>query len=675
MGDQPTKSHGVDLRFSTQRNFSRYFSVNIEETPEFFLSKPQPGQLPGQPRVTTVERTPEFYLTHPNMSEEELFGVLTQKKLNPRAQYYHPTLSRAFQGEEFVKAYREVIEDYTKNFSDGLIKLVCENFNLGDIIVDITEVTGLSIRMNLGNRVAVLDFSEHWGKFLDRNLAQGISLRRIIVALQKEKDPNKALRLLENTDEFQNWLKNHPQHTTIANMSPEAQVKRFLQDYLNSTLPKYIQDFILEKLNKDLLFNQRTVTDITQIFSHSNVTPFVLRIEFTKIGTLGFLQHKNYVDIPNTDFESLRITPLSEKVTELFRPDQIASMSQVACYVMAWLLTEYRVAKKLNKPFANKEALRFLEALNELYELHKQLAELGPQNLPQGQQGFNLTEEHTKNVFVWLRHLLLYDVSGSGEVASSRQEFREDLVRNFLRLYTPGYILERGQDQYLAVSLGVQHQGMQDVTVLFQRDVEEDELVGLVRDRILSLGQQALQDNSVRGDILFAVRHGSLSSGSPAGLSLNIYGAKLEGNKSETIIRLLELQGLLNWRLEGSLIEQLKAVDQETLEKSRYQVSNPTVNQIFNSLPQNVQRAYNRIRINLGQGNLPFKDFIQQGANLANDEKRIRDLISSGIIRSPTPSNPSDLLLSELIQPSQDTSAALRGPIIYDPLTGFRLRQ
>jgi len=659
MGDNSLKSHGVDLKFSREKDFSGYFSVNLE-APEIFSSQQiQATAKPGQ--------SSKAFLTHPSMTEEELFKkVITEKKLDPTKDYYHPTLSKAFKGKEFAEAYQEMIKDYTKNFSDGLTKLVCESFDLGDKTVDITEVTGLSIRMNLGDRVAVLNFSERWDKFLDRNLAPGITLRRIILALRKDKNPDKALELLKNTKEFQSW----PQRTNMASMPAEEQVKSFLRDYLDSNLPGYIRDFILEKLNKDLLFNQRTATDIIQIFSHSNTTPFVLRIEFTKIGAINFLQRRSYVDIPSTDFESLKLTPLSEKVTELLTQDQIASMSQVACYVMAWLLTEYRVAKKLNKPFADGEALRFLDALNELYEHHKKLAELGQQNLPQGQQSFNLTEEHTRNVFVWLRHLLLYDVGGSGEVASSRHEFREDLVKNFLRLLTPGYILERGQDQYLAVSLGVKDGVNQHVTALFQRDIEENEIGNLLRDRLLSLRGQKLQ-NSVRGDVLVAVRDGANMQSSGSQVSLHVYGAELRGNLNErrnTIINSLGLHPFLNWRLDGSIIEQLKNVDQKSLEEARSSPQSPQgINSqarlIFTRLPRNVEEAYKRIRINLGQGTGTFIAFMQQRAQLANDDERIQDLIS--VVPS----------LRELIDPTRRPRAVLTGSIIYDPLTGFRLQQ
>jgi len=658
MGDNSLKSHGVDLKFSEKKDFSSYFSVNLE-APEIFSSQQiQATAKPGQ--------SSQAFLTHPSMTEEKLFEALTEKKLDPNEKYHHPTLSRAFEGVEFAKAYQEMIKDYTKNFSDALTKLVCESFDLGDKTVDITEVIGLSIRMNLGDRVAVLNFSEHWGKFLDRNLAPGISLRRIILALRKEKNPDKALELLKNTEEFQRW----PQRPTIASMPAEKQVKSFLRYYLDSNLPGYVSDFILEKLNKDLLFNQRTATDIIQIFSHSNKTPFVLRIEFTKIGAINFLERRSYLDIPSTDFESLKLTPLSEKVTEFFTQDQIASMSQVACYVMAWLLTEYRIAKGRGVPFADGEALRFLDALNELYERHKEL--VSQQNLPQGQQGFNLTEEHTRNVFVWLRHLLLYDVRGSGEVASLRREFREDLVKNFLRLLTPGYILERGQDQYLAVSLGVKDGGNEHVTALFQRDIEENEIGNLLRDRLLSLRGQKLQ-NSVRGDVLVAVRDGANMQSSGSQVSLHVYGAKLEGNLNErrnTIIDSLDLRTFLNWRLDGSVIEQLKNVNQERLESARSpRVNDPQVDPIFNRLPQNVHKAYNQIRVNLGQGNRTFEDFMQQGANLANDDERIRDLITF-LNRSGFGSQ-----LPSLIQPRPNTEGVLNGRIIYDPLTGFRLQQ
>jgi len=658
MGDNSLKSHGVDLKFSREKDFSGYFSVNLE-APEIFSSKQiQATAKSGQ--------SSQAYLTHPSMTEEELFKkVITEKKLDRTKDYYHPTLSRTFKGEEFATAYQEMIKDYTKNFSDGLTKLVCESFDLGDKTVDITEVIGLSIRMNLGDRVAVLNFSEHWDKFLDRNLAPGISLRRVILALRKDKNPDKALELLKYTNEFKSW--SEKQGINIRGMSAKKQVESFLRDYLDSNLPGYIRDFILEKLNKDLLFNQRTATDIIQIFSHSNTTPFVLRIEFTKIGAINFLQRRSYVDIPSTDFESLKLTPLSEKVTELFTQDQIASMSQVACYVMAWLLTEYRVAKGRGKPFADGEALRFLDALDKLYELHKDLAkQLRQQNLPQGQQGFNLTEEHTKNVFVWLRHLLLYDVSGSGEVASSRHEFREDLVRNFLRLLTPGYILERGQDQYLAVSLGVKDGVNEHVTALFQRDIEENEIGNLLRDRLLSLRGQKLQ-NSVRGDVLVAVRDGANMQSSGSQVSLHVYGAKLEGNLNErrnTIIDSLDLRTFLNWRLDGSVIEQLKDKDQERLEKAlSRQVNDSQVDRIFNDLPENVKAAYKRIRINLGQGTSTFIAFMQQRAQLANDDERIRDL--TRVVRS----------LERLINPTSPDDAVLQGSIIYDPLTGFRLQQ
>ena len=660
MGDNSLKSHGVDLKFSRQRDFSSYFSVNLQ-APEIFSSE-QIQQAPAKPGQSS-----QAYLTHPSMTEEELFKkVITEKKLDPTKDYYHPTLSRAFKGEEFAKAYQEMIKDYTKNFSEALTKLVCESFDLGDKTVDITEVIGLSIRMNLGDRVAVLNFSEHWGKFLDRNLAPGISLRRIILALRKDKSPDKALELLEYTNEFKSW--SEKQGINIRGMPAEEQVKSFLRDYLDSNLTGYIRDFILEKLNKDLLFNQRTATDIIQIFSHSNTTPFVLRIEFTKIGAINFLQRRSYVDIPSTDFESLKLTPLSEKVTELFTQDQIASMSQVACYVMAWLLTEYRIANKRGQPFADGEALRFLDALDKLYELHKDLAkQLRQQNLPQGQQGFNLTEEHTKNVFVWLRHLLLYDVGGSGEVASSRHEFREDLVRNFLRLLTPGYILERGQEQYLAVSLGVKDGVNEHVTALFQRDVEENEIGNLLRDRLLSLRGQKLQD-SVRGDVLVAVRDGANMQSSGSQVSLHVYGDRLRGDlnqKRNTIINLLGLQPFLNWRLDGSLIERLKREKQEDLEHARSspQGNHPLNQQIFNDLPQNVQEAYKRIRINLGQGTGTFIAFMQQRAQLANDDERIRDL--TRVVRS----------LERLINPTSPDDAVLQGSIIYDPLTGFRLQQ
>jgi hypothetical protein len=666
MGDNSLKSHGVDLKFSREGDFSGYFSVNLE-APEIFSSE-------AIQKTAKSGQSSQAYLTHPRMTEEKLFEVITGKKLNPSEDYHHPTLSRAFKGKEFATAYQEMIKEYTKNFADGLTKLVCESFDLGDKTVDITEVTGLSIRMNLGDRVAVLNFSEHWGKFLDRNLAPGISLRRIILALRKEKNPDKALELLKNTEEFKSWS----QRPNIASLPAEKQVESFLRDYLNSNLPGYIRDFILEKLNKDLLFNQRTATDIIQIFSHSNKTPFVLRIEFTKIGAINFLQRRSYVDIPSTDFESLKLTPLSEKVTELFTQDQIASMSQVACYVMAWLLTEYRIAKGRGQPFADGEALRFLDALDKLYELHKDLVrQLRQQNLPQGQQGFNLTEEHTKNVFVWLRHLLLYDVRGGGEVASSRHEFREDLVRNFLRLFTPGYILEGGQDQYLAVSLGVQqqgvqHQGGQHVTVLFQRDIQEDEIGNLLRDRLLSLRDQTLQD-SVRGDVLVAVRDGANMQSSGSQITLQVYGAKLEGDlnkKRKTIIDLLGLQPFLNWRLDGSVIEQLKGVDQERLEQALSPQGNDhQVGQIFDSLPRNVQEAYKRIRINLGQGTGTFRDFLLQGAQLANDDQRIQHLYT---FLNPSGSGSR---LPSLIQPPPSTQGVLNGRIIYDPLTGFRLQQ
>ena len=662
MGDNSLKSHGVDLKFSREKDFSGYFSVNLE-APEIFSSQHiQATAKPGQ--------SSQAFLTHPSMTEEKLFEALTEKKLDPNEKYHHPTLSRAFEGVEFAKAYQEMIKDYTKNFSDALTKLVCESFDLGDKTVDITEVIGLSIRMNLGDRVAVLNFSEHWGKFLDRNLAPGISLRRIILALRKDKNPDKALELLKYTNEFKSW--SQKQAINIRGMPAEEQVKSFLRDYLDSNLTGYIRDFILEKLNKDLLFNQRTATDIIQIFSHSNTTPFVLRIEFTKIGAINFLQRRSYVDIPSTDFESLKLTPLSEKVTELFTQDQIASMSQVACYAMARLLTEYRIAKGRGQPFADGEALRFLDALDKLYELHKDLVkQLRQQNLPQGQRGFNLTEEHTKNVFVWLRHLLLYDVGGSGEVASSRHEFREDLVRNFLRLLTPGYILERGQDQYLAVSLGVKDGVNEHVTALFQRDIEENEIGNLLRDRLLSLRGQKLQ-NSVRGDVLVAVRDGANMQSSGSQVSLHVYGAKLEGNLNErrnTIIDSLDLRTFLNWRLDGSVIEQLKNVNQERLESARSpRVNDPQVDPIFNRLPQNVHKAYNQIRVNLGQGNRTFEDFMQQGANLANDDERTRDLITF-LNRSGFGSQ-----LPSLIQPRPNTEGVLNGRIIYDPLTGFRLQ-